>query len=364
MDGDHRRRPLQQRHDTFGVFAPQDCDQRLLPSRTVRPLCDGGDCRRRDGLPSFPAVGAGIAGLDREDAVQEEDALLRPCAEIAMDAGWEAEVVMKLSVNVGKAAGDGPCFARDGEGKSHGVSRCRIGILAQEEDFDVGQGLLERPEDVPGGGEDLFAVVGTPGGVGQSIAQLAFDWTQGIGPVGSHQLLNRTVKQRSQARVLRARRFKIKESILASHPAIVSRVAEVGRMTVMLFARNMGVGHFPQQASKECAVAEPAPEPMAPQADGLALEDLTAGTRSDSPLSERDQQMLALERQWWKYAGAKEQAIRELFDLSATHYYQILNALIDTEDALAHDPMLVKRLRRLRTSRQRARTARRLGSDA
>ncbi|MEN8583776.1 DUF3263 domain-containing protein [Burkholderia sp. RS01] len=84
----------------------------------------------------------------------------------------------------------------------------------------------------------------------------------------------------------------------------------------------------------------------------------------DSPLSEREQQMLALERQWWKYAGAKEQAIRELFDLSATHYYQILNALIDTEAALAHDPMLVKRLRRLRTSRQRARTARRLGSDA
>jgi len=87
-------------------------------------------------------------------------------------------------------------------------------------------------------------------------------------------------------------------------------------------------------------------------------------TLRDSPLSERDQQMLALERQWWKYAGAKEQAIRELFDLSATHYYQLLNALIDTEAALAHDPMLVKRLRRLRTSRHRARTARRLGSDA
>ncbi len=88
------------------------------------------------------------------------------------------------------------------------------------------------------------------------------------------------------------------------------------------------------------------------------------GVSADSPLSARDQQMLALERQWWKYAGAKEQAIRELFDLSATHYYQILNALIDTEDALAHDPMLVKRLRRLRTSRQRARTARRLGTES
>ncbi|WP_154606440.1 DUF3263 domain-containing protein [Arthrobacter alpinus] len=72
--------------------------------------------------------------------------------------------------------------------------------------------------------------------------------------------------------------------------------------------------------------------------------------------------MLDLERQWWKYAGAKEQAIRELFDLSATHYYQILNALIDTDAALMHDPMLVKRLRRLRMTRQKARTARRLGN--
>ena len=81
-------------------------------------------------------------------------------------------------------------------------------------------------------------------------------------------------------------------------------------------------------------------------------------------LSERDEQVLAFERQWWKYAGAKESAIRELFDMSATRYYQVLNALIDDPAALAHDPMLVKRLRRLRSSRQRARTARRLASDA
>ena len=80
-------------------------------------------------------------------------------------------------------------------------------------------------------------------------------------------------------------------------------------------------------------------------------------------LSEREQQMLALEREWWKYSGAKEQAIRDLFNMSATHYYQALNALIDSEAALAHDPMLVKRLRRLRTSRQRARSARRLGAE-
>jgi hypothetical protein len=84
----------------------------------------------------------------------------------------------------------------------------------------------------------------------------------------------------------------------------------------------------------------------------------------DSALDERSQRILALERQWWKYAGAKEQAIRELFGLSAANYYQLLNALIDTDAALAHDPMLVKRLRRLRSTRHRARSARRLATEA
>ena len=78
-------------------------------------------------------------------------------------------------------------------------------------------------------------------------------------------------------------------------------------------------------------------------------------------LSDRDREIIAFERQWWKYAGAKEQAIRELFDMSATRYYQVLNALIDSPIALEADPMLIKRLRRLRSTRQRARSARRLG---
>jgi hypothetical protein len=82
-----------------------------------------------------------------------------------------------------------------------------------------------------------------------------------------------------------------------------------------------------------------------------------------SALSARDREILAFERQWWKYAGAKEQAVRELFDMSSTRYYQVLNALIDSPDALVHDPMLVKRLRRMRASRQRARSARRLGIE-
>jgi hypothetical protein len=78
-------------------------------------------------------------------------------------------------------------------------------------------------------------------------------------------------------------------------------------------------------------------------------------------LTDRDQDILAFERQWWKHAGAKEQAIREHFDMSSTRYYQILGQLIDRPEALEHDPMLVKRLRRQRSQRQRQRAARRLG---
>src|SRR5882757_2731136 len=85
---------------------------------------------------------------------------------------------------------------------------------------------------------------------------------------------------------------------------------------------------------------------------------------SSDGLTRRDREILAFERQWWKYAGAKEQAIRELFDMSGTRYYQVLNALIDKPAAVAADPMLVKRLRRLRASRQRTRAARRFGVDA
>jgi len=80
-------------------------------------------------------------------------------------------------------------------------------------------------------------------------------------------------------------------------------------------------------------------------------------------ISARDQAILSFERQWWKYAGAKEQAVRENFDMSSTRYYQVLNALIDRPDAVAHDPLLVRRLRRLRAARQRARSARRMGFE-
>ena len=92
---------------------------------------------------------------------------------------------------------------------------------------------------------------------------------------------------------------------------------------------------------------------------GLAHTQAAPGT-----LTGRELEILAFERQWWKYAGAKEAAVKELFDMSATRYYQVLNALIDKPEALVADPMLVKRLRRLRSTRQRTRSARRLGLDA
>lgn len=78
----------------------------------------------------------------------------------------------------------------------------------------------------------------------------------------------------------------------------------------------------------------------------------------DGELSDRDVAMLAFERRWWRHPGAKEQAIREEFGLSAARYYQVLGALLDAPAALVYDPMLVKRLQRMRDARLEARAAR------
>ena len=72
-------------------------------------------------------------------------------------------------------------------------------------------------------------------------------------------------------------------------------------------------------------------------------------------LTEREVRILAFEGRWWKHAGSKEQAIRDTFGLSSTRYYQLLNALLDNPAALAHDPVVVGRLRRLRSTRARTR---------
>ncbi len=81
------------------------------------------------------------------------------------------------------------------------------------------------------------------------------------------------------------------------------------------------------------------------------------GALEASTLTELETRILEFERQWWRYAGAKESAIKELFDLTPPSYYQLLNNLIDRDDALLAQPMLVKRLRRLREARTTQRTA-------
>jgi hypothetical protein len=78
-------------------------------------------------------------------------------------------------------------------------------------------------------------------------------------------------------------------------------------------------------------------------------------------LGERERSVLAFERRWWRHAGAKEEAIRRTFGVGPTAYYQLLSRLIDDPAALAHDPMLVKRLQRQRAARRRQRASRRLG---
>lgn len=73
------------------------------------------------------------------------------------------------------------------------------------------------------------------------------------------------------------------------------------------------------------------------------------------PLSDRERALLDFEAEWRRHAGAKEEAIRAEFGVAPARYYQLLGRLIDTGAALEHDPMLVKRLRRIRDARQLAR---------
>ncbi|GAB1643392.1 DUF3263 domain-containing protein [Krasilnikovia sp. MM14-A1259] len=110
----------------------------------------------------------------------------------------------------------------------------------------------------------------------------------------------------------------------------------------------------------------PADAPTPAQAPGPRLAPVEAAAPipaqvgSDAPtrapgLTEREEQILAFERKWWKHAGSKEQAVRDAFGLSATRYYQVLNGLLDNPAALEQDPVLIGRLRRLRSARARTR---------
>jgi hypothetical protein len=93
--------------------------------------------------------------------------------------------------------------------------------------------------------------------------------------------------------------------------------------------------------------SDPTAEVVPPRPDGV--EELA--DQALSGLTRREHDMLAFERQWWRRAGAKDTAIRARFGLPPTRYYQVLNALVDRPDALAADPLVIRRLRRVRAGR-------------
>lgn len=78
-------------------------------------------------------------------------------------------------------------------------------------------------------------------------------------------------------------------------------------------------------------------------------------------LTERDRAILALEAAWPRHGGTKEDVIRTKLGMSPARYYQLLGRLIDTEQALEHDPLLIRRLRRMRDRRTDQRAARMRG---
>ena len=90
----------------------------------------------------------------------------------------------------------------------------------------------------------------------------------------------------------------------------------------------------------------------------MASREYTPEEKATHVLNERDKAILDFEREWWQHPGSKEDSIRQTFGLSAARYYQVLGPLISSEAALAYDPMLVKRLQRLRDERRNSRQER------
>lgn len=115
-------------------------------------------------------------------------------------------------------------------------------------------------------------------------------------------------------------------------------------------------------AAAAVSAAELVPLDWAVAADAaeIAAEVVAAADAAvvDAGLTDDQRAMLDFERQWWRRRGAKEQAIRDLFGISPTRYYQALNLLLDAPAAHAYDAVLVQRLQRLRAGGVRARAAR------
>ena len=92
--------------------------------------------------------------------------------------------------------------------------------------------------------------------------------------------------------------------------------------------------------------------------DAAGLADFDQSLDGAELLSDGQRAILDFERQWWRQPGAKDQAIRDTFDMSPTRYYQALNVVLDLPQAVRYDPTLVNRLQRLRASSLRSRRLR------
>lgn len=98
-----------------------------------------------------------------------------------------------------------------------------------------------------------------------------------------------------------------------------------------------------------------AAEERGSHAEHDAAHEARGNHTEDDGLGRRRRDILALERRGFTAPGVKERVIREELGLAPVRYYQLLNALLDDPRALAHDPVTVNRLRRVRESRRRER---------
>lgn len=119
-------------------------------------------------------------------------------------------------------------------------------------------------------------------------------------------------------------------------------------------AAEVPVPRAPEAAEQQALFGLPGQHPP-PEAEAAAEDETPDVAPAPPQIGPRERAVLEFETRRFKNAGRKEQAIRDEFDISPTHYFQIVNALLDDPAALAHDPTLVSRLRRLREQRQQAR---------
>ncbi|MGJ7908286.1 DUF3263 domain-containing protein [Actinopolyspora sp. H202] len=98
---------------------------------------------------------------------------------------------------------------------------------------------------------------------------------------------------------------------------------------------------------------EPITQPIerVPPQPGEPAEETEPGADSSATeLTDRERELLAFERQWWKAVASKERAVRELFALEPHEYYRVIAKLLDKPAAMRAEPMLIKRLRRQRAN--------------